>query len=275
MKKRMIRLMATVMVCVLCCTSLCGCSAIDELRASVVTVVDANTVEWNGVKYKLIDDTLLAGVDFDSIDFDHSVYVNPDGVPVLLMSFLCASYNPTENKVFLTGYGAYWGENTRFDYSSYCREDRYNDVVRQLNEGLDLTGFLYSYYDAEDGEEHNYRFSKEECEAFRESVSPMNRWTTPVYSSEWPTTVYAYTEDGLLDSSMYEIIQDNGAYYIVHYPPMSDYDSDLGFDDEAYEDAAIYYRVPQEYYELFNKMLADSLREYTEWYSDMNEWNTF
>ena len=276
MKKRWCRMVAAVMTCVLLCTMLSGCSVIDNLRASTATQVDADTLSWNGATYKRLDENLSSKAWLYDVDYNRSVYINTDNIPILLMPFLCTEYNPTGNDVFLRYY-TYNGFSSMeyvdgYEMSYYCREDRYDEVVRQLLEGLELTVYQYEYFDYDDNEIHTYYFTEEERAAFLDVVSPMNRWNGMLYGSDWTTTVYACTEDGL-HGPMYEILQDDGAYYVAYYP-QEDYYADYDVYDEYTEDYVTeYYRVPREYYELFRKILADSMREQTEWNSRMNEWD--
>ncbi len=274
MKKRWIRLTAVVMVCVCLCTSLCGCSVIDDLRTANASLLDDGTIVWNGVNYKPLDGNLSEQIWFVDVDYERSVYVNPDNVPILLMSIFCAEYNPTENDVFLVSYSGYvegFGSYTQiFDAKYYCREDRYKDVMRQLCDGLELTGLFYQFWRADSGEIGIYSFSEEECAAFRDVLTPMNRWNTPVYGKDWSTTVYPCTSDGLVGDEVYEILQDDGAYYIAYYP--YDYYADFGPYGETDEELTEYYRVPLEYYDLFNVLLMDSVQEQTMAYEDYYGW---
>ncbi|MBQ3093762.1 MAG: hypothetical protein IJC52_01200 [Clostridia bacterium] len=263
MKKRVWRVLCVLMTCALLCTVFCGCDVIDELRAANATQPDDRTVVWNGATYIRLDALKSQKIEVGGIDLDRSVYINTDNVPALLLSMFCAELNPSINNVFLC--------YTNYDYtdmfesyvpasSYYCREDRFDDVVRQLRDGLELTGYMYEYYDFEEGESHVYNFTQEEIKAFESVIFPAYRWGTSVYDYDYYlTTVYASTNDNLLDvTQMYEIMKKGDTYFVAFYPEVQ---ADYYWDDETVE----YYRVPKELNDVFERMLEKSMSEYTYW----------
>lgn len=264
MKKRVWRVLCVLMTCALLCTVFCGCDVIDELRAANATQPDDRTVVWNGATYIRLDALKSQKIEVGGIDLERSVYINTDNVPVLLLSMLCSTYYPTVNNVFLSRENYIeWPSDTidagEYYAHYYCREDRFDDVVRQLRDGLELTGYMYEYYDFEESESHVYNFTQEEIKAFESVIFPAYRWGTSVYDYDYLTTVYASTNDNLLDvTQMYEIMKKGDTYFVAFYPEVQ---ADYYWDDETVE----YYRVPKELNDVFERMLEKSMSEYTYW----------
>ena len=266
MKKHVFRIISLLMLCALLCTSLCGCDAIDELRASVGTKTDDNTVVWNGVTYKRMDALQSSKIEVGGQNYDQAVFLNDDNVPVLLMSMFCAEYHPTENGVFLCGvdYDAWSagikpiGSEEGYVTWYYCREDRFDDVAAQLRDGLDLTGYQYNYYDYDEGKTKTYNFTEEDIAMFENVVSPANRWQVSNYNWQWSATVHHCTQDGLIDTTKYyDIVNNNGVYYV-------EYATNAQGDAWNY-DVIEYYRVPKEYTAEFDRLFDGAKREHTYW----------
>ncbi len=133
--KRITALLLTLLLCF----SLCGCSIdIDELR-EVRGYWDADrNILLNGTVYKplpscdMLDPTL-------NTDYDATVYVAEQDVPLLLVQANGQAFSPSTDGVFLVA-DEYFATTTH-----YCRSDKYDEVIAQSEAGPELTTYQYVY----------------------------------------------------------------------------------------------------------------------------------
>ena len=264
MNERCKRVVSVLLLCVVFCTTFVGCDNIDDLRTAKAILVDCDTVEWNGAAYKRVDELLTDKMDVFGCDPKRLVYVGEENVPSLLLPMFAVEYHPSEGDVFLrrdTFTDILWlpdGDDDRTDAYAryYCREDRYDDVMRQLLSDLAVTGYVYSYRNEYMTERGLYCLTADEKAAF-DAVLTVNNSCAYPEMGEWVTTIYARTDDGLLDEIVYDVLRDQEVYYIARYNKASMYETP---EDSRTQEC---YRVPAEYNDVFSVMLEKALCEMT------------
>ena len=132
--KKTIRILSLFVVFGLC-LSLCGCMALDDLRASRATRTADGLIRLSdGTEYKLLPECeeLYVGQS-DSAD----IYLAEEELPLLLTVF--ADYATKSNN----------GRLLRVYQDYYCRTDLYDSVLARIQNGFVPEVYGYEYYDRE------------------------------------------------------------------------------------------------------------------------------
>lgn len=138
--------------CLLCLVLplLCGCNALDEARKKQAFYDEDGNILWNGTVYKLLPKGEYFSPEIHYGE-GNDVFVTKPDVPVLLQDSFCEEWLiADEEGVLLENYRDYnYG-----DYRYYCREDRYEEIAKRLEEPFqgDMVCYRYYFYDEEKGE---------------------------------------------------------------------------------------------------------------------------
>ena len=192
--------------------SLCGCSALDALRESQC-YFDGEDILRNGQIYRKLPscDTL-----YPELDYEQSIYVTEDDVPVLLISFLAKAHLlPSLDGAFLS---------TLYGDTIYCREDLYDSTVDKIRNGFTPEIVCYSYYayseDSYEVTEEFYTLTKEQTDVLSLITSTVE---PEVWSEDWSLNCQWYiyleecTQDRLFRQSQLEISFTGRTYYLTLY----------------------------------------------------------
>ena len=252
--KKLKRLFALCLPFVLLCLCTTGCNAIDEMRAHHgVYAENGNVIIMGETQYRRLPHNEYLAATNASPD---RIYVTDKDVPVLLSDMLGAAFRSYNDGLLLQS-SAYGEERY------YCRTDKYDELAARLEEGFNPTGYCYRYtkFNAETQEftEHTYLLTKEEEEAIRyvlANVEGVARDEYARYDNDFSITLYAYSDDMLLQKYAYTIERTFNSYYLVEY-------------DNAMD---IAYTVPYNKYTVFDaicksKLEADKIED--DYYYDL------
>ncbi len=208
--KRMKKLIAALLLCVLV-LSCAGCANLDEMKAShaVWTDEEQTALEWNGATYKKLPTSSALEI------WDHSeknVFITAPDVPVLLVEQFGSPLNCSKDEVLLQS--IHWSEN---DYPVfYCRADRYDELVKQITEGVQMPKIIYTYWSFEDDLNHMVCFT----DAQKQAVETVLK-TNPIslgyngYDEEYSIDLYRSSENHIFREMLCYISALNGQYRII------------------------------------------------------------
>ena len=209
---------------------LSGCGLLDEMRSQHAFDHGNGTLEYNNATYQYVDLATLDLKDYtDYLPIEHGkdLYITAPDVPVLLSQMGIYKHYPYVNS----------GE-TIIDYGGkyYVREDRYEDVISQLQEGIEYT--KYKYYLGED----TFYFT----DAQTKTLQAFIKETTPVTTSDnfygdVSLALYCESEDGLFFDYAYELVKYNDGYGLLQYTE---------------DGKSILYSSSKEYNSFFNSLLS-------------------
>ncbi len=208
--KKIKRLIAALLLCILA-LSCAGCANLDEMKASHAIWKDENQteLEWNGATYKKLPTSSTLEI------WDHSeknVFVTAPDVPVLLLEQFGSPMNCSKDEVLLQS--IHWSEN---DYPVfYCRTDRYDELVKQITEGVQMPKIVYTYWQFKD--ELNYMVSF--TDAQKKAVETVLQ-TQPIslgyngYNEDYSIDLYRSSENHIFREMLCYISALNGQYRII------------------------------------------------------------
>lgn len=285
--KKVWRAMTFVVVLALLCTSLCGCTVIDEMKKEQAIYTDEDTILWNGVEYYMLPTSLTMMPQRD--DMFTPIYVTEADVPVLISGlFGQESYSCNDGMLLeVTGYSTTNILDMLMDASSeentdsvtdeeditweetkyYCRAENYETVKAAIEaewngtlvyDTYSYTVYEYDFYSGE-GETHRRLLTDEQVQAYCRTIEDavvaegLDEWQV-----EYLVTVNAETADGLFCGDVgYDIYRYTGAAKTSYF--LYDYDYEC------------YYVVADEYTDLFTEMVApavEAMEAMSAWYDE-------
>ncbi len=207
--KRMKKLIAALLLCVLV-LSCAGCANLDEMKASHAIWQDEaqTTLELNGATYKRLPFNNY----FEIWEYDDAVvFVTAEDVPVLLSEQFGTRMDISKDHIILE---SLWYENDRPIY--YCRADQYDEVAKQMVEGVTLDRMIYDFWSFETGENTTYTLTAEQMNAV-EAV--LKTQPTPLgvngYEEDYSVYLYRSSQNHLFRESIGALIALNGEYRII------------------------------------------------------------
>ena len=245
--KKIIRILAIIVVICLTCTCFTGCRFVDEMRESYAYYNENKEIVYNSAIY-------IALPISEEINFEYPVsdlYITDGEVPVLLSEILGEWCELSKNKVFIST------ESGRI----YCRKDKYDSVTERIENGFEVTKYAYEYDEIDEDvsdldifympETKKYIFSKEELAAIDDifkNVAPVLEADDDFsYNCDWRIDIYGYSEDEMFYKDGYAILIERNEYYIEEQ-------------DEYYN--PIVRKVPKKYNKLFNKLTKKYIDSY-------------
>ncbi len=155
--KKVLRVIAFVMVLVLMSTSLCGCRMLDELRANHAVFTSDDTILWNGVEYKALPESVAM---CPQSDFSQQLFVTDADVPTLLSMFFGNECHVCNDGMILECYDSSLAEfmSAESDYMTsssvyYCQLEDYDRVKENIEKEwsgtlvYDTYSYSFSEYD--------------------------------------------------------------------------------------------------------------------------------
>ena len=193
--------------------SLCGCSALDEMRKGQAFYDENGNILWNGATYKALPYCAYLYCDRD---YSSDIYLTETDVPVLLSSTFALEYlYPSTDGLLLSSV---------YTDSYYCREDKFDALCARLQEPFvpDIVCYSYDLYNEETGEFETryYTLTQEQVAAVElvtQTVEPMvmgNGWSLDYTWSLW---LEECSEDMLLRRNSVDIAASGDTYYLFLY----------------------------------------------------------
>lgn len=238
--KRMKKLIAALLLCVLV-LSFTGCANLDEMKAChAVWKDEAQTaLEFDGKTYK----KLPVNNYFEIWEYDsENVFITTEDVPLLLSQQFGARMNVSKDHTILE---SYWYENDRPVY--YCRADKYEEIVKQMEDGVSLDQMIYDFWSFETAENTTYTLTVEQKNAV-ETVLKAEPTSLGVngYNEDYSVVLYRSSQNYLFREMLGTLSVLNGEYRII----VSNDSEDLC------------YSVPAEFKPQFDQILQKYMVEY-------------
>ena len=192
--------------------SLCGCSYLDELRATRAMLMDNGTIYLNdGTEYILLPEN-----EFLSLDFNNETYiyvVDDEEIPLLLTDIIGDMGYKTQDGQFLEVYAV-------DGYRYYCRADIYDSIMERLKGGFTPVLYCYSYFDYDYDNYGNqlYTFTPQQAEAIEYVLANREPYELPAGAKldyEYRVELYQYSSDYLFRQKAMDICFADGAFYLV------------------------------------------------------------
>lgn len=207
------------MICILCLICLllpllCGCKELDEMRAKQAFYDENGNILWNGAVYK----QLPQGEYFQPhTSYENRVYVTEPDVPVLLHDLYYKDFLIANDEGLILGNGTDVFDLRRY----YCREDRYEEIAKQLQGPFqgDMLCYYNWVYNEESGEYERtlYRLTDEEWGVLRqvlETVEPMEMSDGWELDYDYIVTLVECTEDQLFSRDFLDLLACGDTYYL-------------------------------------------------------------
>lgn len=231
-----------VLLAVLMCLSLCGCQALEDMRAAQAVYQEDGSILWNGQVYRMLGDTASRG-DIYIVGDNQNVYVTQKDVPVLLSEFFGEPYDVCADGTLLESYT--WDGG----YIMYCREDVYDATAEYLKNGFQLDTYFYSYYDEETYDGNNYYLTEYQTNAVND-----------VLANVIPAPLETYEDEAIWDSLYLNGCDESHRF-------SQNYLMDLWITEDGYflvveEDV---YPVPEAYNGIFNDITKAYVESMGDW----------
>jgi len=237
--KKALRCLALSLTVILLAVTLCGCNALDEMRACHALLGENSSIILDGTVYMPLPpcDSFAPNTDNER----PLVNLTSPDVPLLLSDTLamqqlevCADGDILRDAVA----GIY-----------YCRADRYAEVVERINNGPVFAAYGYEYaYWNEEGFTYDvktYLFTDPQTDAFEQVLFD----TTPIMLNpstvlpEYQMDVWQYSEDMLFKERLCSVVRVVNTYFLFL---------------EVDSTTAAFYLVPDS----LSGVFADIIREY-------------
>lgn len=250
--KKLTRGIALLTTVLLLCGALTGCQALDDARAAHGTWAEDGNILWNGTVYRPLPECeQLSPLFMD--EYENTVYVTSSDVPVLLSAFGDA-FSISRDGVLLGNQDRFYNEVISF----YCRADRYDSLLQQIQEGPQMTGFCYEYYAYDEAEGYvnvQYVLTPEQADTVNEILD--TAIPHGAYSLDWDymVTLTACSEDQYFRGDSYDLLFLGTKYYLV-----------LSSEDPIAQPQVC--DVPMEYYPMFADIMKEGIDAQKQVYED-------
>lgn len=193
------------------CLSLCGCDALDELRASRASFTASGVMKLSdGTEYIRLPECKELNPNFTGYE---SVYVVEEEIPLLLTTIFGNYFPKSDDGVFLQAY-------TEEGVIYYCRADAYDSILARIKNGFTAEVYCYTYYDYENDEEFLYTLTKAQADAVMQVCTTQEPETLPeaaMLDYDYMADLYFCTADRLFRENTVDICVIKGKYYVVDY----------------------------------------------------------
>ena len=268
--KKILKPIILSVVLIMLLSTLTGCQELDDMRSTHAVWTEKgvhDSITFNGVEYKRIN--VENAPDVFEIDA-RIIHVTEPDVPVLLASSKSELFDISEDENFMCGYMPYetyvadsvsdaitnniltkaYGSSG--DYWLFCKADLYDDVMKEIKDGIEYTDYGYQYTNV-DGISSYYYLTDEENDAVNKIIKEVEPVQNTDYVSDYSTSVWLTPVSKSHNFSAgynYEILWDefdDNKYTLVTYPLVQKYGM-------SYEDYGTSYEVPDELTATFDKI---------------------
>lgn len=192
-----------IILCLLMCFSLCSCKRLKELKEKHA-VFDEGGIVYHDVLYKPVEHS--SEINYNYQNLKH-VFVTEAGVSYLLYWKYGNNCSMNEDETIITGIdGGY----------DYVREDKYEEYLDSLENGINYTRLGFDYHSEELGENTDYILTDDEYTLFMSLLKG-----TPVTFENLSRRDYEYnhfflvSDNELFRKDGYSVIIIDGSYYVV------------------------------------------------------------
>lgn len=261
MKK--LRIVALISVLLLCLT-LCSCNVdIAEMRSRHGKWNADGNIVLNGTVYKPLPEcnmlvTNIIGpyyysypLNEEEINVSSPYYITESDVPVLLSEDKGTTFFTDKEEIFLQEnpyYSYYSYINTDSSAVVYCREDHYDSIVSQIENGISLPHYYYQYMVMQEGGIHSwekYQLTDAEAAAMNTVLSSETAIISEAidyYTFDQTVSLYVESTDGFFCTNTDLLIRQIGDTYFLHDRTNKEYDRLI--------------TVPEEYNDTFASIMA-------------------
>lgn len=127
---------------VLMCLSLCGCQALEDMRAAHAVWQEDGSILWNGQVYRPLENV----PEEFQFHIEQWIMVTEPDVPVLLSDLAGDGWSVDADGILMHNRN-YNGEEVYF-----CREDKHEEMLNYFQTNIELDTYFYNYWPEEDGE---------------------------------------------------------------------------------------------------------------------------
>ncbi len=193
----------SLILCLLMCFSLCSCKKFKELKEKHA-VFDQGGIVYKDVLYKLVPAGNEKNINYNYTN-QKFLNVTESNVPFLLSMIKDRDFSMNEAGTIITG-----------SSEVYVREDKYEEFLDSIENGINYTDLGFDYYSEELGENTDYILSESEKQTVMSLVK-----STPIQHDFEERYGYLHlfqqSDNALFRKQLYSVIKDNGKNYLVEY----------------------------------------------------------
>lgn len=191
--------------------SLCGCSYLDELRASRASLTEDGAIQLHdGAEYIALPKCTEL---FPTLSDSKTIYIVEDEeIPLLLVSLLGSYAEKSSDGQFIVRYSG------GADSTYYCRSDLYDSVRERIRNGFTPEVYGYRYFDYESSEFRLYTLTAQQADALEYILANEKPERLPVdvrLDYEHRIDLYHYSSDYIFRVDAVDICYARGRYYVV------------------------------------------------------------
>ena len=229
------------------CLSLCGCQALDDLRAARASFTAEGVIRFfDGTEYKLLPECEELCPDFR---LGEDIYIVEEELPLLLTVFGDSSVKSADGRFLrITTYSEEYEHSFKTQY--YCRSDIYDSMLARIQNGFVPDVYAYTYYDYELDASVLYELTPAQVDAVNQVYTTQEPEILPAGAKLYPehsVFLYLYSSDYLFRRETVDICLVEEKYFLV-------------VDDH------VLYSVPEELFPIFAEIMAKETELYSEQY---------
>lgn len=240
---------AALLVILLLVLGLCGCDALDAMRAAQTQYGEDGSILYKGVAYMRLPESDYLAPEYDVWEAQ-DIYVTDPEVPVLLSQAIYIERLAVSlDGNFLISIS---------DQAVYCRAELYESVCDQILNGFEVAAMRYSYdaYDEERGvyQLAYYTLTREQMAAVYqvlETVEPTVMGSDWYIDSQWWMVLEECSQDRFFRLERLELAASENSYTLM----LEDGEQTLA------------YLIPTEYKAVFAQIISTYVRASEELYS--------
>lgn len=255
--KKILKISALTLAVIMMCLSFSGCAELDLMREEQCFWTNEDNIDSitlsNEEVYLKLDDEVADNLYYPGYSFN-PIHVTEKDVPVLLSREYSTQLELSDNKNYIYGfvgnesgveglipnaliseYHYFVGGDGQGINVLYCKEELYDDIMKQYNDGIEYTHYGYDYHiyqyddDGTPAEDisGNYDLTKEETklvDKILKDIKPDTDSDVP-YDSIYICTLFKLSENNIFCGDPYEIYTVNDDYYIAKYSDALDTNS--------------------------------------------------
>lgn len=241
--KKILRLITLLLVSAFLITSFCGCQPLDEIKASraIWSSNDLSKFKLNNQEYIQLPyyEYLQPYIDDESV-----IFVTEKDVPVLLSAVMGEPlYRDTTGYFYFTSYDY----DNEFDLNYYCREDKYEETLRRIENysknGFTPEAYCYSYYSYDEELTKYYILTDQQHKAVDDVLSTVQGTALPGEMNilyDYSVLIEECSKDMVFSRVKMDIYVKNNEYFI----------------SRDIEGKTVIYTVPPEHNNIFADIMA-------------------